>query len=145
MARIIKCLSMDESEIQQLEEIAKDTGMTKADVVRELIRKAYIDKYCRQIITKENFTRKAIRKAMGKTSHNVQCENENSDDTHTSSPSESVSMNTRLYDSVNNALYQEGLNILKTKSYHDFPKWGNKYPEVKKKIQLDYVLKNTLK
>ena len=78
---------------------------------------------------------------MGKTSHNVQCEKENSDDTHASSPNESVSMNTRLYDSVNNALYQEGLKILQTKGYQQFLQWGNKYPEIKKKIQLDLTLK----
>lgn len=75
--RIKKMISFSPDEIVNLESVCKDTGLNQSEVIRQLIAKAARDKYCREIITNQDYWDKihaeGVRK-IGRTSHNVQCE-----------------------------------------------------------------------
>ena len=60
-------------DLSMLEEIAKDTGMKKTEIMRQLIKKCHRDQKEREIITKESYWDKCQRKKVA-TSYNVQCE-----------------------------------------------------------------------
>lgn len=95
-------ISLYKQDIEQLEFISEDTGMTKSDVIRQLIKKAATDQYNREIITKNSHQEKEERawesfkkKRKSLTAYNVQ--NEINADPMTGAVG-SVSSNTQEYD-----------------------------------------------
>lgn len=117
MARIIKTLSFTEDEQEMLKQVAHQTGLKESEVVRQLIKKASIDKKTREIITKEYFWETIQRTGRAPTSYNVQCVNEKSDQHH--SQPDGVSLNTLQEYNMTMDEFQHACKTLKKEMLRD--------------------------
>lgn len=77
MRKVVKKIgfSFYPEDLENLESIAKDIGMSKTEVMRQLIKKAVGDKKTREIIAKNSFWEK-VNKQKKLSSYNVQYEND---------------------------------------------------------------------